>query len=178
MARTKPNPAFVVADLDAADRALARLAELRRGVDAENLRLNATVDKLKAHVAEVTAAPLAEAAAIEAALATFAETKKDTLFGKLRSQTLTFGVIGFRRSTEVKPRPKNTWGGVLERIKSLVTGADADPFRAAIRVKEDVNRDVLKDWPEERLETVGARIVTKDTFYYELEKQEIKEIAA
>ncbi|GAB6035852.1 host-nuclease inhibitor Gam family protein [Fundidesulfovibrio butyratiphilus] len=178
MARTKPSPTFVVADLDTADKALARLAEIRRIVDAETLRLNETVDKLKAHVAEVTAAPLAEASAIEAALASYAETKKDTLFSKLRSQALTFGVIGFRRSSEVKPKSKNTWGGVLERIKSLVTDADADPFRAAIRVKQDVNRDVLKDWPEERLEAVGARIVTKDTFYYELEKQEIKEVAA
>lgn len=178
MGRTKPNPAYVVADLDAADRALARLAEIRRIVDGENLRLNEAVDKLKAHVSEVTAAPLAEAAVIEAALATFAETRKDSLFGKLRSQALTFGLIGFRRSSEVKPRPKTTWGGILERIKSLVTGVDGDPFKAAIRVKEDVNRDVLKDWPEERLEAVGARIVTKDTFFYELATQEIKENAA
>lgn len=178
MARKKPNPAFVVADLEAADKALARLAELKRTVDAENLRLNEAIDRLKANVAEVTASPLAEAAALEAALASFAETRKPDLFAKLRSQTLTFGVIGFRRSSEVKPQPKTTWGTIKERIKALVTGQDGDPFAAAIRVKEDVNRDVLKEWPEERLTSVGARIVAKDSFYYELNTQEIKGEAA
>jgi len=175
--RKKPNP-FVVADLDAADKALARLAAIRRIVDAENLRLNETVDKLKAHVTEVTAAPLAEAAAIEAALATFAATRKDDLFAKARSQELNFGTLGFRRSAEVKPQPKHTWGSILERIKALVTGQDGDPFKAAVRLKEEVNRDVLKEWPEERLLTVGARIVEKDTFYYELKAEQIKEAAA
>lgn len=175
--RKKPNP-FVVADLAAADRALARLAEIKRDVDAENLRLNAAVDKMKAHAKERTAAGLSEAAAVEAALATFAETRKDDLFGKTRSQALNFGTIGFRRSAEVKPKSKHTWGSILERIKTLMTGEDGDPFKVAVRLKEEVNRDVLKEWPAERLETVGARIAEKDTFYYELKAEEIKEAAA
>jgi len=175
--RKKPNP-FVVADLDAADRALARLAEIKRVVDGENLRLNEAVDRLKAHVTEVTAAPLAESAAIEAALASFVETRKSELFGKMRSVSLAFGVIGFRRSREVKPKPKITFAGILERVKALGTGEKDDPFASAIRVKEELNRDVLREWPEERLETVGARIAEKDTFFYELNTQEIKGEAA
>lgn len=176
--RKKPNPALVVADLDAADKALSRLAELKRIVDGKNLLLNEAIDQMKANTAETLACHLAEAAALEAALASFAESRKADLFGKLRSQALTFGCIGFRRSREVKPQPKTTWGTILERIKALVSGQDGDPFAAAIRVKEDVNRDVLKEWPEERLTTVGARIVAKDTFYYELNTQEIKGEAA
>jgi phage host-nuclease inhibitor protein Gam len=169
-----------VADLTAADQALARLAEIKRTVDAEEARLNETVDKLKAHAKEHTAAVRAEAEVLEAALATFAETQKDTLFGKLRSRALTFGTIGFRRSSEVKPatKPRTTWAAILEKIKALATSEDGDPFRAAIRTKEEVDRDVLKKWPEERLATVGARIAEKDVFYYELEQQEIKEVAA
>ena len=176
--RKKPNPAFVVADLEAADKALARLAEIKRAVDVEEADLNSAIDRLKMASKERLGAPLAERAAIEAALATFAETKKDDLFAKSRSRDLNFGVIGFRRSSEVKPKPKNTWGGILERIKALATGTDGDPFQAAIRVKEDVNRDVLKDWPAERLDTVGARIIPKDAFYYELAAEEIKGEAA
>lgn len=181
MARTKPNPACVVADLGAANLALARLAEIKRGVDAENLRLNEAIDRLKAHVVEVTAAPLAEAAAIEAALASFAETKKEELFVKARSRALTFGMLGFRRSCEVKPvssKPRTTWAAILDKIKSLATKEKGDPFTAAIRVKEEVDRDVLKTWPEERLTEVGARIVQKDAFFYELATEEIKGEAA
>ncbi|MEA5087278.1 host-nuclease inhibitor Gam family protein [Solidesulfovibrio sp.] len=180
MARTKPNPAYVVADLDAADKALSRLAEIKRDFDTEMGKLNAAVDRMKALSKERLAAKLAEGAAIEAALATFAETKKDELFGKARSKALTFGVFGFRRSSEVKPvaKPRTTWAAILEKIKSLATKEDGDPFQAAIRVKEEVDRDVLKTWPEERLAEVGARIVGKDTFYYELDAQEIKGEAA
>jgi len=172
--RKKPNP-FVVADLAAADRAMARLAEIKR---TEEARLNAAVDKMKAHAKEHTAAVLAESVALEAALATFAETKKDVFFSKARSQALNFGVIGFRRSSELKPQSRKTWTSILERIKALSTGEELDPFKPAIRIKEEVNRDVLKDWPEERLDAVGARIVDKDTFYYELRAEQIKEAAA
>jgi hypothetical protein len=175
--RTKPNPAFLIGDLDAADKALARLAEIRRAVEAEEAKLNETIDKMKAPAKERLAAKLPNGA-IEAALGTFAEAKKGDLFARLRSQALNFGTIGFRRSSEVKPAPKNTWGGILERLKALVTGEPGDPFTAAIRVKEDVNRDVLKEWPEERLSTVGARIVAKDVFFYDLRAEEIKEAAA
>jgi phage host-nuclease inhibitor protein Gam len=176
--RTKPNPAYLIGDMDAADKALARLGEISRAVEAEEGKLNEAIDKMKALAKERLAAKLAERAAIEAALGTFAEAKKGDLFAKLRSQALNFGTIGFRRSSEVKPAPKGTWGGILERIKALVTGEPGDPFGAAIRVKEDVNRDVLKEWPEERLSTVGARIVAKDVFFYELKAEEIKEAAA
>jgi len=175
--RKKPNP-FVVADLAAADAALARLAEIRRTVDAENLRLNEAIDKMKAHAVEVTAAPLAEAAALEAALASFVATKKDDLFAKTRSQTLTYGTLGFRRSSEVKPKSRQTLAGILEKVKALATGEKDDPFTAAIRVKEELNRDVMRAWPPERLESVGAQLKDKDTFYYELKTEEIKEAAA
>lgn len=180
MARTKPNPAHVIADLDAADKALARLAEIKRDFDAEMSNLNASIDRMKALSKERLAAKLAEGKAIEAALATYAETRKEELFGKARSRALTFGVIGFRRSSEVKPlsKPRTTWAAILDKIKSLATSEAGDPFTAAIRVKEDVDRDALKAWPEERLAEVGARIVKKDGFFYELAAEEIKGEAA
>ncbi len=178
MARKKPNPAFVVADLDAADKALARLAEIKRDFDAEMGKLNAAVDRMKALSKERLAAKIAEGAAIEAALATFAETRKEELFGKARSRELSFGIIGWRRSTEIKAKTKSTLGRVLERVKELMTGEKDDPFAAAVRVKEELNRDVMRDWPDERLEAVEARRVKKDVFYYELATQQIKGEAA
>jgi phage host-nuclease inhibitor protein Gam len=176
--RKKPDPCFVVADLGTANLALARLAEMKRAVDAENLRLNETIDKLKAHATMMTAPYRAEAAEIEAALASFVATKKEELFGKSRSQSLTFGVIGFRRSSEVKPKGRGTLANLLEKVKALATGEKDDPFTGAIRLKEELNRDVMRTWPEERLAAVGARIAEKDSFYYELKEEKIKEVAA
>lgn len=176
--RTKPNPAYLIGDMDAADKALARLAEINRVVEAEESKLNETVDKMKALAKERLAASLADRKAIEAALGTFAGSKKDELFEKARSRQLNFGTIGFRRSTEIKAKGKGTLAGILERIKTLITGEPDDPFTDAVRIKEELNRDAMVKWPEERLELVGARRVKKDVFYYELKVEEIKEAAA
>ncbi|NDY57430.1 hypothetical protein G3N56_11835 [Desulfovibrio sulfodismutans] len=176
--RTKPNPAFLIGDLDAADKALARLAEIRRAVEAEEGKLNETIDKMKALAKERLAAKLADKKAIEAALVTFAGSKKDELFEKARSRQLNFGTIGFRRSTEIKAKGKGTLAGILERVKTLITGEPDDPFAGAVRVKEELNRDEMVKWPDERLELVGARRAKKDLFYYELKAEEIKEAAA
>ncbi|MBF0261068.1 MAG: host-nuclease inhibitor Gam family protein, partial [Magnetococcales bacterium] len=60
-----------------------------------------------------------------------------------------------------------TWAMVLGKLKELA-------FYEAIRVKEECNKEVLHEWPDERLAAVCARRVEKDVFWYELKKEELK----
>ena len=173
MARKKPNNLFPVPDLDTANAALAEIAEIKRSLEAVNAAMNESIDRVKGE-AEVKAAPLqTRMKHIEAGLQAFAEHNKTELFQKKKSVVLDFGVIGFRKSTSIKPQPKTTWAMVLGKIKEF--GAD---FSAAIRTKEDVDKEELATWPEERLNLVSARRVVRDTMYYEVNEQKVAEKGA
>lgn len=167
MARQKPKNLYPVKDLAAANKALAEIAELRRSVKAREGAMNDEIDRLKAET-EAAVAPLqAKMASLENGLLAFAEFNKDELFVDKRSKDLDFGSLGYRRSKEIKPKPKHTLAMVLGKIKEL-------GFVEAIRTKESVNKDELSQWSDERLALVDARRVEKDTFWYEVAEQEIK----
>ncbi|MDA8138010.1 MAG: host-nuclease inhibitor Gam family protein [Desulfobacteraceae bacterium] len=170
MSRSKPNSIKPINDLCQANDALALIAAGKRTVAAIEAEMNAAIDRLKAE-AEAQAAPLqAQIKAIEGGLQAFAEYNR-ALFKEKRSRELDHGAIGFRKSKELKPAPKHTWQMVLGRLKELA-------FMPAIRIKEEVNKEELATWPDERLELVGVRRVEKDLFWYEISQEKIAEKAA
>lgn len=171
MARVKPNNLFPVKDLPAANAALAEIAVLKRHIERIEGEMNAQIDRLKAATEARAATHQTKLASIEGGLLAFAEHNKAELFAEKRSRELDFGALGYRRSKEVKPKSKHTWKMVLGRIKEL-------HFSAAIRIDEAVNREVLHQWTDERLELVGAQRVEKDTFWYEIDKQKIADMTA
>ncbi len=142
--RSKPKRRFLVKDLAQANQTLAEIAVLKREAQA--------------------AARQARIEALESGLAAFAEFGKAELFKDRRTCELDFGRLGFRRSSEVRPKPRNTWAAVLGRVKEL-------GLVEAVRVREDVNREALRQWPEARLELVGARRVEKDVFWCEVNEE-------
>lgn len=169
--RSKPTDVPVVRNLEQANEVLAELAAHKRELDQINGALNERIDQAKA-AAEEKAAPVRDrVTALEVGLTSFAEHHKGDLFGKKRSVDLSFGRFGFRRSTQVKPVTRTTWAVVLERLKNL-------GMRDAIRVKEQPNKEVLREWPDERLAQVCVRRVEHDDFWYELDEAELGETSA
>jgi phage host-nuclease inhibitor protein Gam len=147
--------------LDEANVALADIAELGRRMRAIEGEMNAQIDTIKRE-AEERAAPLRdELVALEHGLKAFAEYHKDNLCKDRRNVELTHGSFGFRKSTELKPAPKTTWGAITERIEQLglLTG---------LRIRKTPNKEVMREWPDERLTELGVRRVSKDQFWYEL----------
>lgn len=166
-ARRKPQNLYPVKDLAQANATLGEIAGLKRQIDAINAELNEEMDRMKAE-AEAHIAPLAaRLTSLENGLLAFAEYNKDELFAEKRSQELTFGILGYRRSSEIAAQPKRTLAQVLEKLEEL-------GFTEGIRTSRSVNKDVLRTWPDERLDLVGARRVEKDTFWYEVKTEEIK----
>ena len=170
--RTKPQP-LIIGDLPQADEALRKLAEITREQALIEQGLNAQIDQLKA-AAKLQLEPLtASRKRLEDALAVFGTLKKDELFGEQRGRSveLNFGILGFRRSTSLRLLAKHTWAQVLKRIQDL-------GFTEGVRTKLEVDREALRGWPGERLESVGVKIETADEFFVELKQEEIASKAA
>ena len=168
--RTKPQ-ALVIADQAQAEGVLAELAGIDRRLELAKAAMNETIDQAKA-AARAEAEPLeARRKELAAALEAFATHHKAALFAKRKSLDLGFGVIGFRLATRLKTSARTTWGQVLEALKSY-------KFTEAIRIKEEVDKDAMKDWPDARLATVGVARETSDEFYIEIKQEEVGREAA
>jgi len=169
MARVKPK-IETIGSVNQADRVLAEIGELTRQVGAIEADLNAAIDQAKAE-AKARSEPLRERLkSLADSLAAFGEYNKGSLFEKKRSLELVFGVIGFRRSTKLKTKSRFTWAKVLEKLKEYA-------FDKGIRVKEEVDREELRTWPDERLDVVGVVRVEEDEFYFELKEQRLEQAA-
>lgn len=170
MARKKPKGIKPVGSFEQMNGSLGELAGLKRQLEKIESDLNEAIDKLKEEAAAKAASILERIKALEGGMQAFAELKKD-VFDKKRSKTLAHGTIGFRKSKELKPKPKMTWAKVLEKLKAL-------GFKDGIRVKESVDKEELKKWTDEKLALVGVRRVPKDDFWYEIDEEKIAEKAA
>jgi len=170
MARIKPQ-AVVIADLKAAEQALSEIAMIDRNIKGIESNLNEVIDRAKAG-AKLKTEPLGiRRKELETALAQFAEHNKAELFQKRKSVELAFGTIGFRLTTSIKTAAKTTWAMILEKVRDY-------GFSEAIRTKEEVDKEVLRGWSDEKLATVGARRDTKDEFYIEIKAEELEKDAA
>lgn len=169
MARRKPNtPAVVINTLEQADDVLREMAECSRQIESIKSSMNQAIDSAKADAKEQAATPQARLAELEESLAAYATYQKSDLFKVRKSVTRVFGTFGFRKSTEIKPEKKQTWGGILDQLKAL-------GLTHAIRMKEEVNKETLQEWPDERLEKVGARRVSEDRFWVEVDQAALED---
>lgn len=166
MARMKPGDMCWIRDLQHANQAMGEMAEISRGLARIEGEMNSGIDALKAR-ADAEAEPLRKRLKMmEDGLSVYAQHNKDELFAERKTLDLVFGVMGFRKSTELNVQPKTTWAMVLGKLKDLA-------FKDAIRIREEPNKDVMREWPDERLALVGARRVERDVFWYELKEEEV-----
>jgi phage host-nuclease inhibitor protein Gam len=102
------------------------------------------------------------------AVAVFARLNRADLFTKAKSLDLAFGTIGFRASTRIVQMRGITSGMTLERLHQY-------NFTDGIRIKEEVDKERAADWPDERLELVGLKRQTSDTFFIEIRRDAVPE---
>ncbi|EGJ49021.1 host-nuclease inhibitor Gam family protein [Desulfocurvibacter africanus] len=171
MARRKPKNVYLVRDLAEANAVLAEIAAVRRTLAGIEAELNTRIDQAKKLSEAAAAKHLERLQALESGLLAFAEYNKDELFQDRRTRELDFGALGYRKSSEIKPITKSTWEMVLGNLRDM-------GFSEAVRSKEEVDKDVLRTWPDGRLEIVGARRVEKDTFWFEVKEHKVEENAA
>ena len=163
MARSKPTP-HIVASSEQAEGTMAEVAAIDRKLKALKVTLNEEIAAAKDKAGR-NAAPLeARRKELESGLAVFATLNRKELFTDgTKSLDLGFGVIGFRASSKIVQQNNISPAVTLERLHQF-------GFLECIRTKEEINRDAMTGWTDEKLETVGMRRQKSDGFFVEVKE--------
>jgi phage host-nuclease inhibitor protein Gam len=169
MARKKATNYFPINTIQEADDALKEIAGLKREIELIEADMNEKIDQAKAEAEAQSAEPRSRLTMLEHGLQLFSAEKKSDLFDKKRTLELNFGRMGFRKSNELKTKKKVTWAKVLGALKEK-------GLLEAIRKKESVDKEILRQWSPEKLSEIGVEIQNKDTWWYEVDHQEIETV--
>ena len=138
--------------------------------DAEN-QISVITAEMNAAIAEAKKAAEEKAAQYketikqnEGKIKEFTTIRKEELKGK--SRQLTFGTVGFRQSTKLL-LPQDT-GEVILRLRE-------NGMADCINVKETINKDTVKSYPEEEILKIGGYLQRSDSFWYETDKDTLAE---
>jgi phage host-nuclease inhibitor protein Gam len=161
MARYKPQVGKIK-DLDDANLALKEMGILEReleGIDAEAQKQCGAIKEKAAKEGEPIRDRILE---LSTALGAFTEYNKADIFPKDRKTIeLTFGVIGFRQTTSIHVK-KST----LELLQKL-------NLQRFIRVKEEPDKEAMRELTDEALAQVDAVRKVKDDFFAEPNREEV-----
>ncbi len=138
--------------------------------DAEN-QISVITAEMNAAIAEAKKAAEEKAAQYkemikqnEGKIKEFTTVRKEDMKGK--SLQLTFGTVGFRQSTKLS-LPQDT-GKVILKLRE-------NGMADCINVKETINKDMVKSYPEEDILKIGGYLQKTDTFWYETDKDTLAE---
>ena len=145
-----------------ADRALRRIGELDRDIELSNIASQEAVDLVKDGHKVYCEPRRAEIADLERQLKEFATSRRAD-FADVRTRELTFGSIGFRRSTSI----------VMAKVADTLAAVKALGLIQCLRVKEELDKEAMRDLPTETLTNIGAALQTKDAFGYEIKRDAI-----
>lgn len=167
MARLKPQP-MVIADKTEATVAVAEIAALDREVAAIESDMQAEIDAAKARARQRAAGASARRAELANAVAVWAKLHKDELFSAAKTLDLGHGKIGFRASTAIVQERGVTVEMSLDRLHEL-------GMSDGIRLKEELNKEQMLAWPDERLALVGVKRQQRDTFFIDIPQEAVPE---
>ncbi len=166
MARSKPNP-HIVESREQAEGTMAEIAALDRKLAALTVSMNKELDAAKEKAAQAAAPLAARRKELESGLAVFAVLNRKELFPDgAKTLDLGFGVVGFRASTKIVQQNNINAEMTLERLRKF-------KFLEGIRTKEEVNKDAMTAWTDEKLETVGLRRQKSDGFFVEVKEDAV-----
>ena len=157
MARKRLHREPVLKDWAAVDDALRGIHEYEHALTELGLDMSRRIDAVKADYTK-SAEPLQKRIKqLEGEIQEYVEAHRGDMAGK--SRQLTFGRVGFRQSTRLILA--NT--KVPQAISTLL----AIGRRELVKTEQKLDREALKQQPEEVLEAVGAYLKTTDEFYYD-----------
>ncbi len=161
--------AVKVTSLNEVNQVLREIAHLQGEIERIDSHADRKIAKLKEEAALAGEDMRKRIIGLEQGVALYAEYNKDELFVEKRSVELSYGRIGFHRSTKISIKNRPAEKSTLALIKKLF------PKSEAIRIKEEVNKDELSEWPDEKLAQVNARKEHRDSFYYEISREQVNQ---
>lgn len=146
------------------DECLKVMSDAENQISVIEAEMNAAIAEAKREAAEKAAQYKEAIKQNEGKIKEFTTIRKEELKGK--SRQLTFGTVGFRQSTKLL-LPQDT----AEVILKLRENGMVD----CITVKESINKDTVKAYPEEEILKIGGYLQRTDTFWYETDKDKLAE---
>lgn len=146
------------------DACLKAMGDAENEISVITAEMNAAIAQAKKEAEEKAAQFKETIKQNEGKIKEFTTIRKEDLKGK--SKQLTFGTVGFRQSTKLL-FPSDT----AEVILKLRENGMAD----CINVKESINKDTVKSYPEEDILRIGGYLQRSDTFWYETDKDTLAE---
>ena len=187
--RIKSANSGKIESLDDVNMALKDIGLAQKELDAIDAKANAETAKIKEKALKDGESLRTKITESASKIQSYAEYNKDELFKDAKSIELSFGKIGYRKSTKISVK-KTT----LDMLKKLLDGrrlelkkAESEEKRNAItvlitkiqsciRVKEEPNKESLGLMDDAFLKTVGAsRKITND-FFCEANIEEVNKV--
>lgn len=167
MSRSKPQSSKIN-NLSEANQSLREIALLEDDLSRIDAEADRKIAKIKEEAVKKGEQGRKRILELEQGLALFAEYNKTDLFSEKRSAELSYGRLGFHRSTKISIKTKPAEKSTLYLLKTLFG-------KKAIRIKEEVDKEELKDWPKDKLAQVNAKKIQSDNFYYEIDREQVNQ---
>lgn len=162
MARTKIKDELVLKNWDDVDITLKEIAECELEIEKITTDMNQRIHDIKLE-ADMLAKPHQERIErLGIHVKAFVEDNKAELDGKTKQ--LNFGKTGFRLSTKL----------VLKKIDKVLENLKNFKMDDCITIKESINKEVLRKYPEPDIIKVGGTLKKEDVFWYETEREKLQ----
>lgn len=148
---------------DDVNEALRLIAEARNEIAMMEAGMNVQIDTIKQAYEEKVQEYKKQIKQKELLIKEFTTDKRDQLDGKTKD--LTFGKVGFRKSTKLQ---------LPKALDKVIAALRKRGMEDCISVKETVNKDILKQYDEQRILEVGGSLKVEDAFWYETKQAELK----
>lgn len=145
------------------NQALRLIAEAQNEIAMVEAGMNVQIDTIKLTYEEKIREYKKQIKQQELLIKEFTTDKKDQLDGKTKD--LTFGKVGFRKSTKLQ-LPK-----VLDKV---IAALRRNGMQDCITIRESVNKDILKQYDEQLILDVGGSLKVEDAFWYETKQVDLK----
>lgn len=155
---------LIIKDVQQAEGVLAEMSAIGRKLLLIEGAMNEEIDNAKARAQQEGASLIIRYNELEKAVKAFGTLNKSRLFSEKRSLELAFGTISFRQSTRITLQNRVTEEMALQALREL-------GLSAGIRVKEELDRTAMSDWPDSKLETVGMKRRTVDTISVDVKSE-------
>jgi phage host-nuclease inhibitor protein Gam len=160
MARYKPTPEKLET-LEDVNSVLRELGLLEREIETIDADAQKDIGDIKAAAAKQGEPMRKKIAELSAKIDAFAQYNKTDLFKDKKTVELTFGAFGFRKTTSISV--KKTTVALLKKLK-------LDKY---LRIKEEPDKDAMKEMDDESLAQVDAVRKVKDVFFCEPNREEV-----
>lgn len=142
---------------------LKEIGERQLAIEVIENTMNQQISDLKLSAAMAAKPHQDRIKVLEQEVKLFTEENRVEIKGK--TKFLDFGKLGFRQSTKI----------VIKSIKGVLDALKGRGMTDCITVKEEVNKDRLREYPDDVIVSVGASKRIEDTFWYEVDKEKLRD---